>query len=67
MIQPSYLGNMWHRVKSTEVADSVLAFCAGVVVGRVLGALVEFHLAEWTGGLACFGSWLGGCCSIWRL
>jgi hypothetical protein len=56
-----YLRNVWYGVESTEVADSVLAFYAGVVVGRVLGAHVEFHLAEWTGRLACFGCWLGEC------
>ena len=37
-------GFIWHRGKSTLVADSVLAISAGIVVGKILGAHVEFHL-----------------------
>ena len=58
---------MRHGVKSTKVADSVLAFSAGVVIGRILGAHIEFHLTERTGGHACFRSNLGHFHGFWRL
>lgn len=47
---------MRHGVKSTKTADSVLAFGAGVIIGRILRAHVEFDLTERTGGHTCFRS-----------
>ena len=38
---------MWHGIESTKVANCLLALCAGVVVGSILGAYIEIHFAEW--------------------
>lgn len=63
----TYHSCMRHWIKSTKIADSVLAFSAGVVIGGILGAHIEFDLTEWTGGQICFRSDLGHFCGFWRL
>lgn len=52
---------MGRWVKSTEIANLILAFCAGVEVGRILRPYVEFRSAERTGRFGFGGLvWLLG-------